>query len=263
MDAISSGASSSVRRIEGGRVAKVFHAAVSEEMIEREFAVATHAAECGVPVARPIERIDMPAGRAIIYPEITGPTMLMHMRKHPLGSGSSLRQMGLLHQRIHACTAPALRPLKQVLSTDIAYGPASPELQEAAQRLLDSLPDGEALLHGDFHLGNVLVAPEGPTAIDWSKAARGDITADILRTEMLLRFGQGPEDPLTNMARDWAARRYLLISGGLTPGGLKQVAPWRAVVALAWLRARAPVRQQAFSAYLRRSLSAAGLPLSK
>src|SRR3546814_16118314 len=99
-------------------------------------------------------------------------------------------------------------------------------------------------------------------AIDWSKAARGDFVPDLLRTEMLLRFGEGPQDRLTNMARDWAARHYAVSYRRLAPA-LEHGAEWRAVVALAWLRARAPVRQAAFLAYLNRALAGAGLPPSR
>ena len=250
------GASSLVRRIDGGRVAKIFHAAVSEEMIDREYRAANLAADRGIAVARPIARIDAEEGRTILYPEIAGATLLGQMRRKPFGAGKALEDMVRLHRSIHACDVPELRPLKDVLRIDIEYGPADARVKEAAYALIDRLPDGDRLLHGDFHPSNILAAPEGLTAIDWSKAARGEVTPDMLRTEMLLRFGQGPEDMLTNVARDWAARRYAHGYAGVAGAELSHVAQWRAVVALAWLRARAPVRQRAFGAYLRRSLAA-------
>src|SRR3546814_9439195 len=49
----------------------------------------------------------------------------------------------------------------------------------------------------------------------------------------------------------------LFLSRRLAPA-LEHGAEWRAVVALAWLRARAPVRQAAFLAYLNRALAGAG-----
>ncbi|QDC38814.1 MULTISPECIES: aminoglycoside phosphotransferase family protein [Sphingobium] len=256
---LAAGASSRVCRVGEGRVAKIFHAAVSEEMIAREVDAATLAAEAGLPVARPLRRLDMAEGRAILYPEVTGPTLMRRMRLRPLQSGSCLRDMAALHRRIHGEAAPGLRSLRQVLRTDILYGPADRGLQEGAVALLDGLPDGDRLLHGDFHIGNILLSPSGMVAIDWSKAARGDFVPDLLRTEMLLRFGEGPQDRLTNMARDWAARNYVASYRRLAPA-LEHGAEWRAVVALAWLRARAPVRQAAFLAYLNRALAGAGLP---
>ncbi|UZW54281.1 aminoglycoside phosphotransferase family protein [Sphingobium sp. JS3065] len=257
---LASGASARVCRVGERLVVKIFHAAVSEEMIDREFAAATLAAECGIAVARPVEQLRLSAGRAILYPEVEGPTMMRQLRLRPLRSGAMLREMAAFHRRIHDCAAPGLRSLREVLRTDIVYGPADGGLQQAALRLLDGLPDGDRLLHGDFHVKNILMADGGPVAIDWSKAARGPVTPDIMRTEMLMRFGEGPQDWLTNRVRDWAARCYADHYRRISPGHFAQVAQWRAVVALAWLRARAPVRQRAFLAYLNRALAEAGLP---
>lgn len=258
---LASGASSRVCRAPAGRVVKIFHAAVSEEMIAREFDAAMRAAECGLSVARPLCRTSVEGERAILYPEVAGPTLMRQMRVRPLRSGSVLRAMADLHRQVHGCTAPGLRSLKQVLGTDIRHGPADRSLQDAALALLAGLPDGETLLHGDFHIRNILMSPAGPVAIDWSKAAKGVPTPDVLRTEMLLRFGEGPQDRLTNIFRDWAARHYVGLYRTLAPEHLAEERQWRAVVALAWLRARAPVRQKAFTAYLHEALRAAGLPL--
>ena len=256
---LASGASSRVCRVGAGRVVKIFHAEVSEEMIAREVDAAMLAAEAGLPVARPLQRLDMAEGRAILYPEVAGPTLMRRMRLRPLQSGSCLREMAALHWRIHRETAPGLRSLRQVLRTDILHGPADRGLQAAAVALLEELPEGDRLLHGDFHIGNILLSPSGMVAIDWSKAARGAFVPDLLRTEMLLRFGEGPQDRLTNMARDWAARHYVASYRRFAPA-LEHVAGWRAIVALAWLRARAPVRQAAFQTYLNQALAEAGLP---
>lgn len=258
---LASGASARVCRVGERHVVKIFHAAVSEEMIEREYAAATLAADCGVAVARPVEQLRLRAGRAILYPEVEGATMMRQLRLRPLRSGAMLREMAAFHRRIHDCGARELRSLREVLRTDIIHGPTDGDLQRAALRLLDGLPDGDRLLHGDFHVKNILMARDGPVAIDWSKAARGPVTPDILRTEMLMRFGEGPQDWLTNRARDWAARCYADHYRRIAPGHFAQVAEWRAVVALAWLRARAPVRRKAFLAYLNRALAAVGLPL--
>ncbi|WP_176591717.1 aminoglycoside phosphotransferase family protein [Sphingobium sp. EM0848] len=262
LSTLASGASARVCRVPERYVVKIFHAAVSEEMIDREFAAATLAADCGIAVARPVEQLRLRAGRAILYPEIAGPTLMRRMRVRPLESGAMLRDMAAFHRRIHGCPAPGLRALRQVLGTDIIYGPADPALQEAALRLLDGLPDGDRLLHGDFHVKNILMADSGPVAIDWSKASRGPVTPDIVRTEMLMRFGEGPQDWLTNRVRDWAARCYVDHYRCIAPDHFHHVPEWRAIVGLAWLRARAPVRRKAFLAYLNCALTDVGLPVT-
>ena len=68
-----------------------------------------------------------------------------------------------------------------------------------------------------------------------------------MRTFLFLR---GPQDWLTNRARDWAARCYADHYRRIAPGHFVDVAIWRV-----------PVRQKAFLAYLDRALAEAGLPL--
>jgi aminoglycoside phosphotransferase (APT) family kinase protein len=57
-------------------------------------------------------------------------------------------------------------------------------------KLLETLPDGDSLLHGDFHPDNVMVTPHGMVIIDWPNAAQGCPLADVARTTITLRIGE-------------------------------------------------------------------------
>lgn len=259
---IASGASSRIFDLGDRRVLKLFHNSVSDEMIEREVKVATFADARGLPVAQPLDRCLVDGQRGVIYPLLQGKTLLSGLRTHWSKGRGLLQEMAALHRTIHEQAAPAdIRSVRQVLRTDIQCGPASDEVQEAVVAHLDTLPDGERLLHGDYHIGNIMLTAGGMRVIDWAKGARGVPAADVVRTEMLMRFGLGPSDFLTNLWRDWAARVYVghyLSVAGWSEADLKV---WRPVVATAWLRARLPVRDQAFRRYLNDSLLACRLPL--
>src|SRR5262249_24371676 len=54
-------------------------------------------------------------------------------------------------------------------------------------RVLETLPDADALCHGDYHPDNVLLSARGPLVIDWENAALGDPLADVARTLLLFR----------------------------------------------------------------------------
>ena len=262
---IASGASAELYDIGGGRTLKLFRDSVSEEMIAREADASVHAGACGVPTATAIERQNWNGRRGIVYPRLEGATLMDWIRRNPMRAGWALGLMGEIHAAMHkagegSIGGGTLRSLKQVLATDITFGPAPDTLQRAAIAYLGTLPDGNALTHGDFHLGNVMMTPQGMMVIDWSKAAAGHPAADAVRSEMLMRFGIGPTDWVTNLWRDWAAgrlRKSYLRSNDVTARDMER---WRSVVALAWLRARDAGRTPAFMRYLDRALERAKLP---
>lgn len=258
-DFIAAGASSELFDLGDGHVVKLFRDSVSDEMIAREAAASAYAAASGVPAAAALAQRTWQGRRGIVYPLLHGATAMAWIRRNPMRAGWALDQMGSVHRRIHGVTGGALRPLKQVLATDIAYGPAPLPLQRAAIAYLETLPDADMLTHGDFHLGNVMVTPQGMMVIDWSKAASGHPAADAVRSEMLMRFGIGPTDRITNLWRDWAAwrlRRAYMASSDVTASAMDR---WRPVVALAWLRARDAGRTPAFRRYLDTALRSMGI----
>ena len=257
---IAKGASSELFDAGGGHVLKLFHDNVSDEMIAREIEASAHAGACNVPTAAAIARDDRCGRRGILYPRLDGVTMAAWIRKHPLRAGRALDGIARIQAAMHQKDGGPLRSLKTVLATDIIYGPAPKNVQSAALAYLDTLPDGDALTHGDFHLENVMMTSSGMMVIDWSKAASGHPAADVVRSEMLMRFGVGPTDPVTNIWRDWAARR--LIKAYLNDSTViaQSLAQWRPVVALAWLRARQAGRAPAFMRYLNDALVRANLP---
>lgn len=254
------GKSSQVFRIAPGRVIKIFHAAVSEDMIQREMTAARIASLHHVPTAAPTERVKVGGLSALIYPEVAGPSLAALLRRQPGRAGALLARMADLQGTVHGHTAGDLRGVISVLATDIAYGPAPDHLKQAATDHLRHLPDGDRLLHGDFHLDNILVSEGQLVVLDWAKAAAGDPAADVVRSEMLMRFGEGPADPITALWRDWAARRLRTVYQRQAAMNDEWLALWRPVVALAWLRARPPVRNRAFLRYLNQALRRVGLP---
>ncbi|BAV65849.1 phosphotransferase family protein [Sphingobium cloacae] len=252
---LAQGASARLYVLGQGEVVKLFHPAVSDEMIEREAHASRLAAELGMPAIATVRRITMEGTRGLVYPRVAGVTLLKAMRRRPWSSGAMMPAMARLQARMHQSPEiEGVRSLKDVLRTDILHGPASDVLKEWALVRLKTMPDGRRLLHGDFHVENIMVAEGGFKVIDWSKAALGDPAADAARTEMLMRFGAGPQDRLTVLAREWATRRwraaYLRESGMAA----ERLDSWRAVVAVAWLRARKPVRERAFREYLHDAL---------
>jgi len=105
-------------------------------------------------------------------------------------------------------------------------------------RVLDGLPTGDRLCHGDFHPGNVLVAADRVGVIDWANAARGVPDADHARTLLLLRWADPlPGTPLITRGLMAAGRPVFAHQYARTYGGsrcrLPQVDSWLTVHAAA------------------------------
>ncbi len=73
-----------------------------------------------------------------------------------------------LHRRLHAIDAP----------TSLL------ELREAP---------GTKVVHGDFHVDNVILTANGPVVIDWSGVNRGDPNADVVMTWIIMAAANPPE----------------------------------------------------------------------
>ena len=134
-----------------------------------------------------------------------------------------------------------------------------PALAAHALATLDRLPDGDALLHLDFHPDQVVLTRRGPVVLDWMTAAQGHPLADVARTVILLRVGQLPyagplQRAFINAARRLFLRAYLRRTLGLHPGlSEAAVATWTVPIAAARLRESIPGERDRLLAFLEAS----------
>jgi aminoglycoside phosphotransferase (APT) family kinase protein len=132
-------------------------------------------------------------------------------------------------------------------------------LRDFALRVLDRLPDGDRLCHGDYHPGNVLVAADRVGVIDWTNAARGVPEADHARTVLLLRWADPlPGTPLVSPAlmaagRSAFARRYARTYTRGADGPLRQMDAWLVVHAAARLSEGIDIEQPTLTGLLDRA----------
>lgn len=151
---------------------------------------------------------------------------------------------------MHDCVAPATLPsLHDQLRPRVEEAADLPDdLREESLRLLDELPPGDRLCHGDLHLGNVLGSWTAPMVIDWADAARGDPVADVANTVVLHRVGAPPPgSPRVVRALATLGRRVLRDSYVATYGARRALDPdllrrWEFVRAAA--RVWAPVADE-------------------
>jgi aminoglycoside phosphotransferase (APT) family kinase protein len=157
-----------------------------------EAAVVRLAGEGGVPVAELIVAERTPDGAAFMVLEaIEGETIARKIQRdeeYALARRVLVRELGTALARVHALDpagAPGLQPMDQLAYyTDLlrSLGEPHPVLELVRNWLLDHRPPLGAprVVHGDFRLGNVIVAPDGLGAvIDWELAHLGDPMEDL------------------------------------------------------------------------------------
>ena len=108
-------------------------------------------------------------------------------------------------------------------------------------RRLERLPDGQAICHGDYHPGNLVITRRGPVVIDWMSASHGNPVADVARTTLMFRMAGVPEyySPETQQAVDQARRSfyeaYLSAYLSRRPFPVEEIEAWIPVLAAARL----------------------------
>lgn len=195
---IAEGRTSKVYALDGNRVAKVLNDDVPRHWAHAEAAYTSAVRSLGVraPEVFDIDTID---GRlAILFERISGPSMWDEMLMRPNDLDELIGQFVEVQRTVHRAGVPELVPSSR---DRMCRKIASVEVLTAADRIeacdvVRSLPSGGALLHGDLHPANVLMADDGPVPIDWFDATVGHPISDVVRTALLLRSSEGTEHHL-------------------------------------------------------------------
>jgi aminoglycoside phosphotransferase (APT) family kinase protein len=217
---------------EDGRVLKLYDATYRAEDVAQELAFARqlHAAGLPVPAVYGTQTVDGRQG--IIYERLDGPLL-----DDLLGPSPALwripRQMAELHVQIHQRSLPGLRSLKDALRYDIQHAPDDlpPALRDKTLALLERRPAGEALLHYDFHVQNIIQTAGGPRVVDWEAVRSGHPLADVARSRYLFLYSGDPNEEdgggwLSELARRLVTRLYTRHYCRLSGATLADIQRW-------------------------------------
>lgn len=218
-----------------GAVIKVLRPGFPDAMGEEEAIAAARATDAGIAAPRFLgtERVDGRFG--LVYERVDGPSMLDELTRRPGRADAMANALAELHAAMHATTGTGLPSSTIELRRAIArvgdrFGQAA---REAVERRMAELPDGDAIVHGDLHPGNVVMTSAGPRVIDWLTAGSGPPAADVARTAFLIGDTVlPPEMPRAQRALIGLLRRrfldaYLRRYAELRPLDADEVAAWR------------------------------------
>jgi hypothetical protein len=211
-----------------GRVLKLFLSTYPRWWAEDEIRYQRAIAGLGLPTPAFFEAWEAEGRPGMIIERLSGPTLLEQMGRKPWSMGSGGQLLAELQTQVHRVRAPEeLKTQREWVSPGIFDRDLLPAaLKGRVVALLESLPDGPWLCHGDFHPGNIMLTPRGPMIIDWMTASRGMPAGDVARSSVLLTAGQVPPGTplpgLVNRLRQWMHSRYLARYRALTGDALAQ-----------------------------------------
>lgn len=227
---------------------KLFDDGWRRPSVEHEARIGRAVHASGLPSPAVGDVVGMGGRLGIIYERVDGASMLEVAITRPWRLVGLARLLAELQARVHACVIPELPSQRQRLADKIGRAsPLSDALRKAALEALAGLPSGNAVCHGDFHPGNVLLSSRGPVIIDWVDATRGHPLADVARTCLLLSVGSPPSaraGRLAFVARRWFHALYLRRYLALRPASGDELAAWRLPVAAARLSEGIPEEQE-------------------
>jgi uncharacterized protein (TIGR02172 family) len=173
-----------------GHVLKLYRDWCPSDWVDYEARVARAVYEAGIPSPEAGEIIEMNGRRGLIYERLEGISMLQDMNAHLGMLLKHARTLAELHVQINQKSIAGLPSYQDRLRYDISQTPhLSPVLRDKVLALLELLPDGKNVCHGDYHPGNVILTKRGPVAIDWMTVSLGSPWTDVARTNLLLSIG--------------------------------------------------------------------------
>jgi Ser/Thr protein kinase RdoA (MazF antagonist) len=177
-----------------GRILRLLRNRENAPSMQWEEAAARAALAGGIRVPRVFEMLAVDGRPGLVVERISGKDLLAEIAAKPWRVWSIGGACGRLHARLNTVAAgPELPELRERLADRIRLSSDIPERFAAhALRELAVLPEGDRLLHGDFHPGNVLRAGDEFVVIDWPNATRGDYHADFARSTLMLCIGEPP-----------------------------------------------------------------------
>lgn len=186
----------------------------------------------GLPAPEVFDEVTANGRFGIVMSRHDGPTLLDGLKSGAITTGEAGAIMAGLYRSVHATPPPP-----EVLSVRTWFDALSrvpggiPEhIAPGILALIERLPPGEGLCHGDLHSDNVIMTADGPVIIDWVATIRAPAAWDLGRCQVTfseLIYAPDDVDPERPRALNAAIQAQYARLAGLTPEALTTaMAPW-------------------------------------
>lgn len=220
---------------------KLFRPGVEQKMIDSEEINTKETYDKGVSAVAcygqvRVEDRDGTVRSGILLKKIPGQTLIARVMKHPETLFAAPKIMAERQLALHQTHTSVIRSYKDLVR-ECLDAPVMAFLTESEReeilRRLDALPDGDSILHLDYHPDNIMSDGEHISVIDYMTAASGAPAADVAATLYLLNEGEmipglSPAvAAVMEFLRKTICKKYLKrykAASGMTD---EEIAPWR------------------------------------
>ena len=174
------------------KVIKLFHYDYPRKSIEKEFLNAKIISDMDFQKPKAYGIVAYGERLGIIYDKIEGKSLETWVMETGDVRGCAL-YMANLHKKIISNMVANVPSYKEFLRYYIVRAMDLRD-REKVLSILDELPDGDILCHGDFHPGNIFISEGQTTAIDFMNICKGHFLYDVARTTFLIQYTPVPKE---------------------------------------------------------------------
>ena len=181
---IGSGGHGNVYRLDEETIVKIYHDNSPLDKIEKESEYAKNAFVHGVPSAIAYDVVETEEGLGLVFEMAGATTVSKYIMEHPDKLQEYGVKLGRLLKTLNSTEAdPKLYgDIKQIYLDRVEQAREFYTDEEINQmiKMINSIPEGSGMIHGDFHTNNVMVQPDGELVlIDMADISRGNAIYDI------------------------------------------------------------------------------------
>lgn len=231
------------------QVLKLYRDWCSPDWVEYESQIAHAVHEAGIPSPAAGEIVEVNGRPGLLYERLEGISMLRDMNARPWTLLQHARSLAEIQVEINRKYIPGLPSGRDHLRHAISSSQhLRNDQREKILAMLDSLPKGKSVCHGDYHPDNVILTKTGPVVIDWMTASSGSPWGDVARTSMILSIGAKAAGkqvhPILRMVIRLYHRMYLNRYHKFVPDIHNEMERWAPIIAAARLNEQiAPERE--------------------
>jgi hypothetical protein len=177
----------------GNTLLKLFHEDIAPDLIRNEEINTTEAFEKGITKVKCYGQATLDGRTGLILEKVEGKTLIALTTSNPGMAFRIPRLMAELQIQMHQTHTDKIRSYRQMVLDALDSEPLSfltEQEKAAAVSRISRMPDGDSILHLDYHPDNIMSDGKTATIIDWMTAARGVPAADVAATLYLLNEGE-------------------------------------------------------------------------